>query len=848
MAWIRSIFGFSRKRRQEILQAAQKQFSVFRDLLNSHNSSLRRLSSFEEKYQKNQLHSPDHIRREFSEIRDEVARAIELMIQLGGDNYSSLRDRLSSISNEVQGLLSAGRLVDRKSYTIPLHVLTRDQALSAGNKNANLGELKAQLSFPVPDGFAISVRAYQRFIEANQLTLQIDEFFRNADSMTYREIETASASIRGAITASAVPADLTKAILAAFDALTEKTGEARAALRSSAIGEDTAFSFAGQYLSFMNVDRDNLLDSYKQILASMLMPSAIYYSLTNELTDIGRGMGVVCMQMVNARASGVIYTVDPVKTDQSYMLINSIFGLGSYLVNGVLTPDIFHVSRADKKVIFSKTSNKAVQLNLGSRGNTEQRPVPEPDQTKPSIDERTITLLAGYALQIEKHFGGPQDIEWAMDRPGNIFILQTRPLIISDRQSSNDVNKGDESLKLLEGGITICSGLGIGPVFHLTSVADLDKVPKEAILVTANPSPYLVAVMNKINGLVTSAGGNISHLATMAREWGVPTIFGMTGADKLQANRDVTIDAGRAVIYDGKHPEWIRVTQKRRPSEIDADNNGSMRRFVAPIIHLNVIHPSDPRFIPENCLTVHDILRYIHQKAMEEIFEALKRTSHKDKIGLRLKTKIPLSVNIIYLDQDYLGKWGKRWVRETEIQSSPMQALWNGILEEGWPESQIPADLKGFASVVGANIKGGHMPEFSESSYAFLGQNYMLLNLRMGYHFSVIESLATEEPEKNYIRMQFKLGGAPIERRLRRIWLISELMHLMGFENQSQSDLLNSTIAYQSEASTLAKLRLLGRITILTKQLDMALSSDARTRGYLNEFVSRLGLGARGRS
>jgi pyruvate,water dikinase len=112
----------------------------------------------------------------------------------------------------------------------------------------------------------------------------------------------------------------------------------------------------------------------------------------------------------------------------------------------------------------------------------------------------------------------------------------------------------------------------------------------------------------------------------------------------------------------------------------------------------------------------------------------------------------------------------------------------------------------------------------------------------MGYHFSTIESLATPEPAKNYIRMQFKLGGAPLERRMRRIWLITELLRLLGFDNRSQGDFLDTTIAYQSEEAILERLRLLGRITILTKQLDMALSSDGRARWYYGEFAKKLGL------
>jgi pyruvate,water dikinase len=227
---------------------------------------------------------------------------------------------------------------------------------------------------------------------------------------------------------------------------------------------------------------------------------------------------------------------------------------------------------------------------------------------------------------------------------------------------------------------------------------------------------------------------------------------------------------------------------------------------------------------------------------MEEIFSTLTRTTHKDSIGLKLKTKIPLLINIIYLDKDFTGARNKRWIPEDEIDSLPMKALWDGILEEGWPSRPVPADLKGFLAVVGTDLKGERQPEFSENSYAFLSKEYMLLNLRMGYHFSTIEALVTPEPEKNYVRMQFKLGGAPLERRIRRIWLICELLRRVGFENSSQGDFLDTMVAYQKQPEILERLRMLGRITVLTKQLDLTLSSDERARWYLTEFTKKLGL------
>ncbi|MBI4719652.1 MAG: hypothetical protein HY770_00115 [Chitinivibrionia bacterium] len=821
---------------------------MFRNLLNSHNNSLKLISQLEEKTQDGQVGSPFSLWGDFVKIRESVNETVEYMIELGGDAYIPLRSRLSSISEEVEKLLPIGRPIVEDDYTIQFQGLSMERAFSVGTKSANLGELKSGLDLPVPDGFAISAWAYQRFLDANQLKEKINGLLKDVRIRHYHDLEIMSEDIREAVTRRPVPDDLSRAIYGAFDDLAARTGKTGFALRSSAIAEDTSFSFAGQYLSFLNVHRDALLDYYKQVLASKFTPSAIYYLLSRSLSDMDFGMGVACMEMVDAAASGVAYTLDPLNPEGSYVVVNSVFGLGSYLVDGTLTPDVFHVSRANREVLFSRTSRKAVQLRMTSRENIEQAAVPESEQARPSIDENRLAMIVEYALRIEERFGCPQDIEWAVDRSGKLFLLQSRPLVIPRSKIAYTVPEEFNSLILMDGGTPICAGMGSGPVFHLTSVADLDAVPQGAVLVTANPSPYLVAVMHTISALVTMVGGNTSHLATLARELGVPTVVGMAKADQLSARREVTVSAGQGAIYDGSHPEWIAASTKTIRSVSLPPTLDYARKMISPIVHLNVIHPSDPRFTPENCFTVHDILRFIHQKSMDEIFTVLKGTTHKEKIGLRLKTKIPLIVNIIYLDQDYIDAKRRRWIPEHEIRSRPMRALWEGILQEGWPQSHVPADLKGFIAVMGANIQEGHIPEFSENSYAFLSQEYMLLNLRMGYHFSTIESLATPEPEKNYIRMQFKLGGAPLERRMRRIWLIGELLRLIGFENSSQGDFLDSTIAYQPEDGILERLQLLGRITIVTKQLDMALSSDARARWYLKEFTQMLGIKTQGDS
>nr|CAJ31194.1 Protein related to phosphoenolpyruvate synthase [uncultured sulfate-reducing bacterium] len=193
---------------------------------------------------------------------------------------------------------------------------------------------------------------------------------------------------------------------------------------------------------------------------------------------------------------------------------------------------------------------------------------------------------------------------------------------------------------------------------------------------------------------------------------------------------------------------------------------------------------------------------------------------------------------IIYIDQDPSTYKGPRHVEEDEIASTPMKAFWEGIKEAGWPSQPGTGPSKGLRSVLSTKRE----EEFSESSFAVLSKEYMVLSLRMGYHFNSVEALCTDAISKNYIRFQCKGGGAALDRRSRRICVLKELLSSMGFEHNGKGDFINAKIAYLKPSDGLAKLRLLGRITMMTKQLDMVLSNDSITEWYIQDFKKGLGL------
>jgi pyruvate,water dikinase len=843
MSWWRRFLRDMGEERQAALRAVQEKFSGFAGLLEGNKRVLKVIADMEEKSQGEHLFDINYIRSSRDELRDGVADIIEKMIALGGEPYAPLRERHESIEGEIDAILQGRREIPKDEYTIPLARLDRSRADSVGAKSAQLGELTSRLGLPVPDGFAVSAWAYKRFVDAGDLQDRITRSIRSLDPRRLEDLEQASVAIQDMVSRAEMPADVADAIAAAADDLQARSGTDRFALRSSALGEDELLSFAGQYATFLGVGRGDLVDRYRQVLAGKFSPRAIYYLLSHELRETDMAMGVACVAMVDAVASGVVYTRDPLRPDEPAVLVHAVLGLGQYLVDGSLTPDVYRVSR-DGALLDSTLARKPVRLVLQADGSVAEEAIPRAVQESASLDEKDLASLAECATRLEEHYGRPQDVEWARDRDGRILLLQARPLrVLRSAPCVDDLDLSGLPV-LRAGGTTVCCGAGTGPVCQVRGVGDLERVGDGTVVVSPRPFPSLVTVMTRARAIVTEVGGVASHMATLAREYRVPTLAGIEGATAIPDGERVTVDATGGTVYAGEHPE---LPEARRPEhELFEDTSifQLLERVLARVVPLNLLHPAAPEFCPEGCRTLHDITRFAHQKAMEEMFSGALESGRHHGFGLILKTPIPLEVRLIDMDGDPTRQDGKRKVPVDELGSAPFKAFWRGVEEEGWPAHARPVNLSGFVSVVTTQMGTGSRQDFAETSFALLSARYMLLSLHLGYHFTTFESMVTPEPSKNYIRMQFKGGGASADRRSRRIRLVMDILSRTGFEHASRGDFLDTSFSYGDEASTNERLRLLGRLTMLTKQLDMALSNDSITQWYTRDFARKLGLEA----
>ncbi len=842
MKWLRNIISRGKSGNDTDLSIVREKFQIFRRLLYKHDNIIRMISDMEEKAQGEYLFDLHYIKSNLRKIQADTYDAIELMVMMGGDKYKSLEQVADNIFSDLEQIIPLTGTIREGDLVISYDKLGREQIRSVGSKNAQLGEMKSKLNLPVPEGFAISAWAYRLFVDSNNLQEKITDCLDTLNIRSSDDLISYGERMRGMVMQCTVPDEISSAILESCKKIQDNNAVNRFAMRSSALGEDSIHSFAGQYASILNVTPDKVIDKYKEVIAGKFTPQAIYYFLSQAMSEQKLAMSVACVEMIDARASGVVYTRNPIDPKDNGIMISSIWGLGKYLVDGKLSPDTFRVSRKEGTILSKAVSKKEIKLVLSENGGTCEKTVPIEEQESPSLNNDQLRELARYAVLLEEHYDSPQDIEFVVNKKGKIYLLQTRALRIFKSSTTNNEIDISKLEILAEGGVTISPGAGSGKIYHATSIDDLSEMPDKAVLVTPNSFPGIVTVMSRVNAIITEIGGLANHMATIAREFRVPTLGNIENIKHLNNDDEVTVDASKRVVYKGVIHKLIEA----RKGEVDLFSDLAifemLQNIMKTISPLNLLHPQALNFRPQNCQTIHDICRYIHQKVIEEMFEKAIQFGGTKKHGFKLNTEMPMEVRLIYLDQEPSVRSKGGYIEKEDLSSSPMIHFWEGIAKEGWPSVPLPPKFKRVEGPFVADGNIDDMPKFRETSFAILSRDYMICNLHMGYHFTTVEAMCTDEPDSNYIRMQWGEGGAMLEKRVRRINLITDITKSLGFENYGRGDYMDVALAYISESEIKIKLYLLGRLTMMSKQLDMALSNDEIALWYKEDIMKRLGI------
>jgi len=308
--------------------------------------------------------------------------------------------------------------------------LGREHNDMVGKKCANLGQM-IRMGLAVPPGFALSIALYEKFIHETGTAGEMASYVKglgNLQGVGISVFEEMSRTLRAMIEAREMPSPIQEAIASYYEKLCRKTGMEDVPVSVRSAGTE---SRPGMFETYLNVRGiGDVIEKVKKVWASAYTARALAFRVNKGFPVLGDELGVAIPKMVNARASGITFTVDPVTGDDSKILLEANWGLGEGVVSGAESVDGFVVDKKSLEIVARHVGNK-VKCVVYTKDGADWADVPEHMQNMPCISDIEIVETAKVAKEAEKTLGGPQDMEWAVDQdltfPGSLFWLQTRP-------------------------------------------------------------------------------------------------------------------------------------------------------------------------------------------------------------------------------------------------------------------------------------------------------------------------------------------------------------------------------------------------------------------------------------
>ncbi len=806
-------------------------YASFRRLLGRNNELLSLLADLDLDL-KYEVKTAPRVRERIRRIINTSLELIQDLNELEGKNAADLFPAHQAIEKKILALLAASDAKEAQPLIVQLAEKDARKKELTGGKAAHLASLYSFCPEQVPEGFIITTAAYRLLVAASKVMEQMQSLVANAGG-EHSVVLSHAEKLRSQLLACPVSEEISEALERAVTLFPAVT---RWAVRSSCLGEDGALSFAGQFETLLGVTREKLLDAYRQVIASRFSERALSYRIAGGLAEIETPMAVLFLPMIDARAAGVLYTNDPTTDDKHMMWLSSTFGLGADLVGGKTSADFFIISRDPLgQVIETRIAEKQLRLSISSdRSGTQALDLLPNDRQKPSLETKAIEKLARLGVALEQHFGGPQDIEWAIDANEKIWLLQTRPLY---RGESSAVQSEKIKAPIKVKGRPLAPGRAAGTVFITQSAEELNRVPEGAVLVTKQAIPEIALALPRIAAVVAETGSPLSHAASLCRQARIPAVSEIANIYSSFKNGEaVSVDGNRGEIYAGIL--WPELFGRK----LSARSTNPAGALFETIFQLTLIDPRAKSFRAENCVSIHDIVRFVHENALAAMFRFGDRfISRSGKLGRRLKSTIPLYLEILDLGSG-LSETAPRskQLSPEYITSIPFQAFWKGVSDERvkWAGRQM-VSAGGFMSVVQTSMakEMGALRRLGERNYLVVAEDYMNLNARLAYHYTMLDCVVGEIADNNYVAFRFQGGAANQIRRDLRVKFLSEVLRALGFTTEKRGDLINAWLRAFPRSVCEEGLTHLGRLLACARQLDMLLDNEAAVKHYVKSFL-----------
>jgi len=422
-------------------------------------------------------------------------------------------------------------------------VLSKTSTPIAGGKGANLGEM-VRAGLPVPPGFVVTAPAFVAALEAAGIRARLVALFAAVDPDDSAALARTSKEMQDLVLQTELPPDLRAELAQAYGRLGK---DVPVAVRSSATSEDTAStSFAGMHETFTHVVGEAaLFDRVKACWASAYGQRVLAYRKAQHMTEEPT-LAVVVQQMVSSSRSGVMFTADPTRSDRTRIVIEAAFGLGEVVVGGQIEPDTYTIAKQGPRLVEAHVGHKAFKIARGPDGKEHHLDLTEDEATSRVLTDDEVLALARLGLEVERHYGAPQDVEWA-EEGGAWYLVQTRP-ITTLAHAASEPAVGE----LLIGGLGASPGIASGKVRVLRTPDEGSRLASGEILVAPMTSPDWVPTIRRAVALVTDGGGVTSHAAIVSRELGIPCVVGTrTATQVLRDGELVTVDGARGRVTAG---------------------------------------------------------------------------------------------------------------------------------------------------------------------------------------------------------------------------------------------------------------------------------------------------------
>ena len=824
----------------------KRKYECFRRILISNNRALEIITDLEHVFYRDKPFTLAYVLIRSEILIGEVYSIVEDLNALSGGEYPRLFDAAENIGTTILKDLEQKKKIDKTNLILPLEMLSRDNMAEVGGKAANLGEVYNRVSLPVPQGFAVTAYACQHFLDHNDLSKLIDSKLRGLDVNDTETLMKISPEIQSLILNAELPDDLKRELRNAAIELKHKLGsDIRFAVRSSATSEDSEASFAGQHSTVLNVTEKNLVHAYKEVVSSTFNSRALYYRRSRGYLDQDVIMSVACIIMVDAQVGGVMYTVDPNDSRHAVIMISAVWGLGVSAVDGSTDTDFYQVNKQNRQIEKSKIATKGTICKTDAEGGTKDEAVSDDLKDKACLEPEQIKTLVDYGLKLESHYGVALDIEWAIDRQNRLYILQARPLKKSLKfipaETSPDVTEKElaDHPVLIKGGASASDGAASGMAYVIKSDHNLFDIPKGAILIAHQTSPRYVPVMGRARAIVTDVGSVAGHMASVAREFQIPTLVGTHNATSVIEHSDeITVDATNRIVYKGRVERLLKEKKAVNPMK-GSPTYKAAQAALKKIVPLNLLDPKQDNFNPDSCRTIHDIIRFAHEMSMRKMFWISDDIKSKENIAIRLYSSLPLSIYVVDLGGGLSIGHEAREAQKEDVISVPFKALLNGMTHKDieW-SGDIGINWGGFASIVAESVFRDPLKEgrMGGPNYAVISGEYLNFNSRLGYHFATLDTYCGPVVNDNYITFYFKGGAADIGRRSRRATLITLILKKLLFKVEQKGDMVRGELKKFDQSLIEEKLDMIGRLLGSVRLLDMVLSDDGQIDWYVEEF------------